>query len=184
MFVVSIAQDFGLKCISHQPPDDDLSPPFALRDVSQVLREIMTVYDSSMLELEAGSRASDAEGIAEREEFNGVMDAAVGPALEMCRRMAELRKDSTVWEKEIFLVNCTSYLQVCSVFRIRAKWNHNTVSQSTFHPFTFATSRVTEMDRELDQHLHILVKEYVSPQLALKLESHLFCSTVWIPASR
>ena len=128
MFVVSIAQYFGLKCISHQPPDDDLSPPFALRDASQVLREIMTVYDSSMLELEASSRASDAESIAEREEFNCVIDAAVGPALEMCRRMAELRKDGTVWEKEIFLVNCTSYLQVCSVFRIHAESNHNTVS--------------------------------------------------------
>lgn len=101
-----------------QAPDDDLSPPLALRDVSQVLREIMTVYDSSMLELEAGNQASD---VAEREEFNRIMDAAVGPALEMCSRMAELKKDGTVWDKEIFLVNSTSYLQVCSVLHARPR---------------------------------------------------------------
>jgi hypothetical protein len=77
----------------------------------------MTVYDSSMLELEAGNQVSDTERIAEREEFNRIMDAAVGPALEMCRRMAELKKDGTVWDKEIFLANCTSYMQVCSVSR-------------------------------------------------------------------
>lgn len=73
----------------------------------------MSVYDSSMLELEAGHQGTDADAGNEREEFNRIMDAAVGPALEMCKRMAALKKDGTSWEKEIFLVNCIAYLQVC-----------------------------------------------------------------------
>ncbi|KAF8322621.1 oligomeric complex COG6 [Clavulina sp. PMI_390] len=131
-----------------QPPDADLSPPLALRDVSQVLREIMTVYDSSMLELEAGSTISEETAKTERQEFNRIMDAAVGPALEMCRRMASLKKDGTEREKEIFLVNCVAYLQ------------------GTFHPFAFAAARVEDLDRELDSHIALLVAEHYSQLLA------------------
>lgn len=73
----------------------------------------MTVYDSSMLELEATDQSDSSQVAVERQEFDRIMDAAVNPALEMCSRMADLKKDGTVWEKEIFLANCTSYLQVC-----------------------------------------------------------------------
>lgn len=72
----------------------------------------MNVYDSSMLELEAGNQVDSTDVSAERDEFNRIMDAAVGPAIEMCKRMAELKKDGTAWEKEIFLVNCIAYIQV------------------------------------------------------------------------
>jgi len=137
-----------------QPPEPDLAPPLTLRDVSQVLREIMTVYDSSMLELEASSTYAESNSSAaasERQEFDRIMDAAVHPALEMCSRMADLMKtkDQTelVWDKEIFLANCTSYLQ------------------STFHSFTFAEPRVASMDKELDKHVNLLVQEHYTRML-------------------
>lgn len=75
-----------------------------------------------MLELEASNQAAENTS-SEREEFNRIMDAAVGPALEMSKRMAELKKDGTIWEKEIFIVNCVAYLQVCRC-RFRAFYGH------------------------------------------------------------
>jgi hypothetical protein len=100
----------------------DLSPPLALRDVSQVIREIMSVYDSSMLELDASAAGGKVLQSDERAEFDRIMDAAVNPALEMCRRMADLMKTpvttgntSLDWDKEIFLVNCAVHLQVCLI---------------------------------------------------------------------
>lgn len=128
----------------------------------------MTVYDSSMLEFEATNTNSEqSQAAVERQEFDRIMDAAVNPALEMCSRMAELKKDGTAWEKEIFLANCTSYLQVCvtaSLTLVHPKadlpWNFRHY-QSTFHSFTFAESRVASMDRELDKHVNLLVQEHV-----------------------
>lgn len=68
-----------------------------------------------MLELESASSNE------EKAEFDRIMDAAVGPALDMCKRMASLMKvpgsgaaskTSLAWDREIFLVNCTVHLQV------------------------------------------------------------------------
>lgn len=65
----------------------------------------MSVYDSSVL--------GDEDPEKQRREFKRILDAAVDPALEMCRRMADMNaKDTTGWEKSIFLINCLDYLQV------------------------------------------------------------------------
>lgn len=92
--------------LASQPPESDLAPPVALRDASQVLREIMSVYESTLV-----------DGDTEREaDFGRILDAAVDPPLEMCRRMADLRGgQGGEWEKAIFLANCVSYLEV-SIF--------------------------------------------------------------------
>ena len=67
----------------------------------------MSVYDSSVL--------GDEDPDEQRRGFKQILDAAVDPALEMCRRMADMNtKDTTGWEKSVFLVNCLDYLQVPS----------------------------------------------------------------------
>lgn len=84
-----------------QPPDVNLAPPLALRDSSQVLHEIMSVYDTSLVDE------------ADREtDFARILEAAVDPPMEMCRRMADLRQKGGQWDKDIFLINCDLYLQV------------------------------------------------------------------------
>lgn len=84
------------------PPDATLSPPLSLRDVCQVLREIIAVYDTSLVD--ASERETD---------FAKLLDAAVDPAVEMCERMADLRKASGgSWDRDVFLVNCLEYLEV------------------------------------------------------------------------
>ncbi|KAF9507141.1 hypothetical protein BS47DRAFT_1351988 [Hydnum rufescens UP504] len=123
------------------PPDPDLSPPLALRDVSQVLREIMTVYDSSLLEGEVLDDNKEKDAIGGK-GFSRVLDAAVGPALEMCRRMGDMKKETSTWDKGIFLVNCIVHFQ------------------TVFQPFTFATPWVERLDAEIDKYVEELVNEH------------------------
>ena len=87
------------------PPDATLSPPLALRDSTQILREIIAVYDTSLVD--ESDRAND-------EDFARLLEKAVDPAVEMCERMADMRKgNGGDWERDIFLINCLGYLQVC-----------------------------------------------------------------------
>jgi len=65
----------------------------------------MSVYDSSVL--------GDEDPDEQRRGFKQILDATVDPALEMCRRMADMNtKDASGWDKSVFLVNCLDYLQV------------------------------------------------------------------------
>ncbi|WVQ77320.1 hypothetical protein IAR50_007004 [Cryptococcus sp. DSM 104548] len=95
-------------------PDNTLSPPPSLREAVLVLRELLTVHSSSLLD-----PADQAE--VEQDEVDKLLTKAVGPCVEMCERMAEMRK-STVgagkrgrgegeWERDVFMVNCLGYLE-------------------------------------------------------------------------
>ncbi|ORY21431.1 putative intra-golgi transport-related protein [Naematelia encephala] len=85
------------------PPDATLTPPLALRDSTQILRELIGVYDTSLVDPE--ERANDAS-------FKLLCEKAVEPAVEMCEKMADMRKNNGgEWERDIFLINCLSYLQ-------------------------------------------------------------------------
>ena len=65
----------------------------------------MAVCDSSVL--------ADEDPEKQRRGFKRILDAAVDPALEMCRRMADMNtKDTARWDRAIFLINCLDYLQV------------------------------------------------------------------------
>jgi len=91
-------------------PDSDLLPPLPLRDFAQVLREIMTIYSSSLFEDDFPNSKDERDNL--REKFDRMLDAALEPCLEMCKRMSESKKGITVWEKETFLINCTTFLEV------------------------------------------------------------------------
>jgi conserved oligomeric Golgi complex subunit 6 len=64
----------------------------------------MGVYESSLLGNEDPQEREDA--------FHEILDAAVNPAMEMCIRMSELRKEMSTWDKAVFSINCTVYMQV------------------------------------------------------------------------
>ncbi|CAK9785326.1 uncharacterized protein COLE_06649 [Cutaneotrichosporon oleaginosum] len=116
------------------PPDATLSPPLSLRDVCQVLREIIAVYDTSLVDA------------AEREtDFAKLLDAAVDPAVEMCERMADLRKGSGsngAWDKDVFLVNCLEYLE------------------HTLEPFPFTAPRVKALQAQIETHVESMTFEH------------------------
>lgn len=85
------------------PPESDLSAPLTLRDFSHVLREIMEDYQRALLGEETPEE--------ERDGFKKILDTSLEPALEMCKRMAEMMP-AQGWEQHIFLINCLVYLQV------------------------------------------------------------------------
>ncbi|WRT63924.1 uncharacterized protein IL334_000851 [Kwoniella shivajii] len=87
------------------PPDATLSPPLALRDFSLILRELLSVYSTSLVD--PSERESDAD-------LAKLLDKSVDPCVEMCERMAEMRKSAGgggEWEKDLFMVNCLGYLE-------------------------------------------------------------------------
>ncbi|GAA5868756.1 hypothetical protein JCM8547_005368 [Rhodosporidiobolus lusitaniae] len=85
-----------------QPPAAALSAPSQLRDVLLTLREIMTVYASSLLEHEHSS--THASPATREADFQDVLDAALDPALQMCGTMAGMRQSER--ERAVFWVNC------------------------------------------------------------------------------
>jgi len=93
--------------LSDQDPDDsEVTPPLAIQDHGQVLREIMVVYESSLLEGETPEQqASGAKGI---------MDSMVDPAIEMCLTVSEEKhKLRPKWDYRVFVLNCLTYVKVC-----------------------------------------------------------------------
>lgn len=121
--------------IDAQPPDANLTPPLALRDACQILREIIQVYDSSLV---------DPADRSDSEAFSQLLGKAVDPSVEMCERMADLRKGATDWDKDIFLINCLGYLQTAL----------------TSVPFT--AGRVIELEKKIQLHVESMTYEHVS----------------------
>ena len=124
-----------------------------MRDACQVLREIIAVYDSSLVD--AADRSTDAH-------FANLLEKAVDPAVEMCERMAELRKGSTDWDKDIFLINCLGYLQVGS-YKIDIIVDADSACdvQHTLESFPFTAPRVALLEEDVQKHVESMTYEHV-----------------------
>ncbi|KAG9099599.1 Golgi transport complex subunit 6 [Ceratobasidium sp. UAMH 11750] len=125
------------------PAEDDLAAPIALRDAAQVLKEIMAVYDSSLLHDEHEGGPNPGE---ETQKFDTALAAMVDPMLEMCRRMAALR-DKGEWETATFMINCLTYIQ------------------GTLQGFSFAAARAVELDQLMDEYRATLIEEHLAQML-------------------
>jgi hypothetical protein len=97
-------------------------------DHGQILREIMVVYQSSLVDGE--DEEEQAVG------FQRILDSMVDPVMEMCSSVStERRAAKQRWDQEVFVLNCLTFLQVKAfkcVFSVgilmflscRACWNH------------------------------------------------------------
>ncbi|OCF45140.1 hypothetical protein I317_00942 [Kwoniella heveanensis CBS 569] len=138
------------------PPDATLAPPLALRDAALILRELLSVYSTSLID--PAERESDAD-------LARLLEKAVDPCVEMCERMAELRKGSTSssgggagtssgagagasgagageWEKDVFMVNCLGYLQ------------------HTLEAYEFTSRRVALLEEKIRLHVEGMTFEH------------------------
>lgn len=95
--------------------DTSVSPPLIILDHAQVLREIMIVYDSSLLGDETEEQLAAG--------FRDILDKMVDPAIETCLTSSEeKRKHRPTWDKSAFILNTLSYVQgVLEPYRFTAE---------------------------------------------------------------
>ena len=76
-----------------------------IQDHGQVLREILVVYESSLLEDE--TLEQQASGAKE------IIDSMVDPAIEMCLSTSEEKhRLRQKWDYRVFVLNCLTYIKV------------------------------------------------------------------------
>lgn len=85
--------------------DPTLTPPHIILDHAQILREVMQVYQSSLL----GNEEEDEISAG----FNQILDIMVDPVVQMCITNSEEKvKLRPRWDGQVFILNCLCYLQV------------------------------------------------------------------------
>ncbi|WVR03673.1 hypothetical protein IAU60_000668 [Kwoniella sp. DSM 27419] len=118
------------------PPDATLSPPLALRDAAQILRELLSVYSTSLVD--PSEREADTD-------LAKLLEKTVNPCVEMCERMAEMRRGTAGggdWERDVFMVNCLGYLQ------------------HTLDTFDFTSRRVAMLENKIRGHVEGMTYEH------------------------
>ncbi|KAJ6626835.1 oligomeric complex COG6 [Mycena sp. CBHHK59/15] len=115
--------------------DPSLTPPLAILDHAQILREIMNVYESSLL---------GDEGEAEQTAgFQRILDITVDPVIEMCSSNSEEKKRMRPrWDQEVYVLNCLSYLQ------------------SVLEPFPFTSHKRETLQDVVDEKVIHLTEEH------------------------
>ncbi|EJD05807.1 oligomeric complex COG6 [Fomitiporia mediterranea MF3/22] len=119
------------------PDDQDTQPPISLLDHTQVLRELMNVYKSSLM----GDESPDEL----REGFKGILDVMVDAAVNMCLSVSDARKEGkgrVEWDGDVFVLNCLAHL--IGVIR----------------PFTFTDYKVEELQKDIDARAELLIEDH------------------------
>ncbi|KAF9555820.1 oligomeric complex COG6 [Agrocybe pediades] len=98
------SQSQALSRIRLDHDDPSLTPPLAVLDHAQILREIMAVYQSSLL------------GDEDKEEisagFNQVLDIMIDPVIQALFSGSEEKKKARPrWDEDVFVLNFLCYLQ-------------------------------------------------------------------------
>ncbi|KAI3612712.1 conserved oligomeric golgi complex subunit 6 [Moniliophthora roreri] len=115
--------------------DPSLTPPVPIIEHVQVLREIMSVYHSSLL----GDEDAD-DQIA---GFEKVLDTMIDPAIQMCINGAQQKKAARPrWDMQVFVLNCLSYLL------------------SSLEPFEFTQAKRKIVQSIIDERVEILTDEH------------------------
>ncbi|KAI0822772.1 oligomeric complex COG6 [Trametes gibbosa] len=128
-------QGRSLLRVSLDLDDTGVSPPLLIVDHAQVLREMMLVYESSLLgdekeeELQAG--------------FRDILDKMVDPAIEMTLTQAdEKKRQRPGWDKAVFVLNTLAYMQ------------------SVLEPFAFTAEKQGVVQGLVDAKVLQLIEEH------------------------
>ncbi|KAF8239985.1 hypothetical protein L208DRAFT_1374451 [Tricholoma matsutake] len=83
--------------------DHSLNPPLAMLDHAQILHNIRTVYQSSLIS------EDNTEQVA---SFEKILYIMVDPAVKMCATTSKEKKWVWArWDQALYILNCLSYLQ-------------------------------------------------------------------------
>ncbi|KAJ7102334.1 oligomeric complex COG6 [Mycena belliarum] len=129
------AQGRALSRATLDMDDTSLSPPIVLLDHAQILKEVMNVYESSLL----GNEDEEEQTAG----FQRILDVTVDPAIEMCTINSEEKKRvRPKWDREVYLLNCLSYLQ------------------SVLEPFPFTSQKQQNLQEVIDEKVVSLTEEH------------------------
>jgi conserved oligomeric Golgi complex subunit 6 len=120
-----------------------------------ILREIMQVYDSSLLEDETPEQRIAG--------FRDVLEGTVDPMLTMCSTMGNMIKpragqDSNAWERATFMINCLVYIEVSLSEQSELLLM---VPQSVLQPFDFTVERLQALESSMDDNVQVIVEAHV-----------------------
>ncbi|KAF6742370.1 oligomeric Golgi complex subunit 6 [Ephemerocybe angulata] len=140
--------------------DPALTPPLYILDHAQVLKEVMSVYQSSILDEEQErlmSLPSDADHTKTGEkkkpglgsDFGKVLDVAIDPVVESVIKGGEEKgKLRPRWDASVWIVNCLTYIL------------------SVLEPFSSFTQEKQEgIKTLLDTHVAALIEEHTTSLL-------------------
>ncbi|KXN84526.1 Conserved oligomeric Golgi complex subunit 6 [Leucoagaricus sp. SymC.cos] len=128
-------QGRALARIQLDADDPSLDPPLAILDHAQILRDIMAVYQSSLIgdedenDLQAG--------------FSKVLDIMIDPVVDTCAAASERKKHMRPrWDQAVFMLNCLSYLL------------------TVLEPFLFTSGKQDMVHNLLDIRIAALIDEH------------------------
>ncbi|KAL5511670.1 COG6 [Sanghuangporus vaninii] len=117
------------------PDDQDAQPPISLLDHTQVLRELMNVYKSSLMGDESPNDL--------REGFRPILDVMVDAAINMCLSVSDARATQKGdWDGDAFVMNCLTHLL------------------SVVRPYTFADYKASELQNDIDARAELLITDH------------------------
>ncbi|KAJ6519432.1 oligomeric Golgi complex subunit 6 [Mycena sanguinolenta] len=115
--------------------DPSLAPPLVILDHAQILREVMNVYESSLL----GDEGEEEQTAG----FQRILDVTVDPAVEFCTSNSEEKKRLRPrWDRQVYVLNCLSYLQ------------------SVLEPFPFTARKLETLQQVIDTNVFHLTEEH------------------------
>ncbi|KAJ7356948.1 oligomeric complex COG6, partial [Mycena albidolilacea] len=115
--------------------DPSLAPPLVILDHAQILREVMNVYESSLV--------GDEDTAEKTAGFQRILDVGVDPAIEFCTSNSEEKKRLRPrWDREVYVLNCLSYLQ------------------SVLEPFPFTAQKLQTLQDVIDAKVVLLTEEH------------------------
>jgi len=118
------------------PPEANLSVPISIVNSALNLRELMMVYETSLL--------GDEDELQKVDDFRRILSVSVEPSLEACQKMVDLNssKDASKdeWANHVFLLNCFAYIQ------------------ENLLPFSFAKEKTDQLSGLLETHVNQLTE--------------------------
>ncbi|KIY63425.1 oligomeric complex COG6 [Cylindrobasidium torrendii FP15055 ss-10] len=115
--------------------DLSLDAPMQIRDHALILKEIISVFESSVLGEDAESELVTG--------FEHVLDIMIDPAIQMCIEAGEVKARSTRdWDLPIFVLNCLFFLL------------------KVLEPFPFTGKKKEAMDAIIDERVAALTEEH------------------------
>jgi hypothetical protein len=140
-----------------------VNPPLPVLDHVQILREIMVVYESSLLGDEKPSERDAG--------FKRILDVMVDPAFEMCSAASEEKQRLRAqWDKHVFVLNCLTYLQVSlDLFLFLAVVLMAIRYQSALESFPFTADKQKEIQVVIEERMETLTEEHVGAFIVIQV---------------